>query len=66
MRVSVDREVCSGHVRCAALAPGVYRLDDQGYAVADNEPVPPELERSAERGALACPERAITLHHEDP
>lgn len=61
MRVTVDRDRCSGHVRCAALAPEVYQLDDEGYAVADDQPVSVEWEQAAERGALACPERAITI-----
>ncbi|MGC9666874.1 ferredoxin [Planosporangium sp. 12N6] len=61
MRISVDRGRCSGHARCAALAPEVYRLDEEGYSVAGERAVPPGLERQAERGALGCPEGAITL-----
>ncbi|SDY37627.1 ferredoxin [Micromonospora pattaloongensis] len=61
MRVTVDRDRCSGHVRCAALAPQVYRLDEEGYAAAGAHPVPPGQERPAERGALACPEGAISV-----
>jgi ferredoxin len=61
VRVTVDRDRCSGHVRCAALAPEVYQLDEEGYAVADAQLVPPQRERAAERGALACPERAIAI-----
>ncbi|MEV1289814.1 ferredoxin [Micromonospora sp. NPDC049679] len=61
MRVTVDRERCSGHVRCAALAPEVYQLDEEGYAIADAQFVPAERQRAAERGALACPEQAIAL-----
>jgi ferredoxin len=28
MRIGVDHDVCSGHGRCAAVAPNVYSLDD--------------------------------------
>jgi ferredoxin len=61
MRVSVDPSKCTGHARCFAMAPAVYELDDDGYCAVDNKVVPPELEAEAERGAAACPERAITV-----
>ncbi|PZM98132.1 MAG: ferredoxin [Actinobacteria bacterium] len=61
MRVTIDRSRCHGHVRCHAIAPEVYQLDEEGYAVADSVHVPPEHERNAERGALACPENAIVV-----
>ena len=61
MHVTVDRDRCSGHARCASLVPEIYRLDAEGYAVAEEQPVPPGRERAAERGALACPEQAIVV-----
>lgn len=60
MRVSVDRERCSGHARCVAIAPEVYDIDDDGYCVTDLT-VPAGLEDTARRGAAACPERAIVV-----
>ncbi|HEY8533475.1 MAG TPA: ferredoxin [Micromonospora sp.] len=61
MRVTVDRAKCHGHVRCNAIAPEIYRLNEEGYAVADGTEVPPEYEDAAERAALACPENAIIV-----
>lgn len=61
MRIHVDTERCSGHARCRALAPEVYELDDLGYNVTPAKVVPPELENAARRGALACPEQAISV-----
>jgi ferredoxin len=59
VRITFDRDRCSGHARCAALAPEVYRLDEEGYL---GEPTLTEgSERQAERGAMACPEGAITV-----
>ncbi|GAA3527038.1 ferredoxin [Amycolatopsis ultiminotia] len=60
MRIMVDTNKCSGHARCAALAPHVYALDDQGYAVPFDGEVAPEDEKAAVAGVHACPERAIT------
>ncbi len=61
MRIHVDTERCSGHARCRALAPEVYELDDLGYNVTPEKVVPAELESAARKGALACPEQAISI-----
>lgn len=63
MKIEIDAEMCSGHGRCQAAAPELYKLDYDGY----NEErgrgpieVPPGLEKAAEAGEWACPESAIT------
>jgi ferredoxin len=61
VRVSVDRERCTGHALCRAMAPDVYVLDELGYNVTLDSQVPPELAEQARRGALSCPESAITI-----
>jgi ferredoxin len=61
MKITVDAAKCSGHAQCNAMAPAVYPLDDLGYSAADQLEVPPELQRQAQDGAFACPERAITV-----
>ena len=61
MRISVDRAICSGHGRCAAVAPSVYWLDDDGYCGVTELDVPPGEEDAARSGANNCPERAITV-----
>lgn len=61
MIIRVDSHFCTGHARCAALAPEVYRLDDDGFNISDGDVVPSGLEQEAQRGADACPERAITF-----
>ena len=61
MRIHVDLERCTGHARCQDLAPDVYELDDDGYNVTPTYDVAPGLEDQARRGAMACPEAAITV-----
>ncbi|CAB4365479.1 MAG: ferredoxin [Actinobacteria bacterium] len=61
MKIIVDNDSCSGHGRCAALAPSVYVLDDRGYNAMNETQVSPENEAAARVGANNCPERAITL-----
>ncbi len=61
MRITVDREACTGHGRCYTVAPEVYEADDDGYCVIPSEIVPAGWERQAELGARNCPENAITV-----
>lgn len=61
MKISIDTAACSGHARCAAAAPQLFRLDDDGYAVPFEGEVPAGLEEAARDGERACPERAITV-----
>jgi len=61
--VKVDAEICTGHGRCYALAPGVFAPDDFGRCqiVGGDGEVPAELFDQARLGADNCPELAITL-----
>ena len=61
MKIKVDVESCVGHARCAAVAPDVFVLDDDGFNVTAEKEIPPELEEQARRGADACPEMVITI-----
>ncbi|MET8169010.1 ferredoxin [Streptomyces sp. NPDC005329] len=61
MKITIDKAGCSGHARCAAVAPGLFHLDDDGYALPVDGEVPQGLEQAARDGETACPERAITL-----
>jgi len=65
MKIRVDRSICAGHALCAAKAPDLYVLDDEGYCVADGVKVPAGREQAAQSGANVCPERAITLISDD-
>ena len=64
MQVKVNTSKCSGHGRCFAVAPGVYRLNRDGYNDTPDPVVKPGLEEEARKGAKACPERAITIVEE--
>ena len=61
MRIRVDTDLCSGQARCNATAPGIYALNDEGYNDTDDTEVHDRDLVAASRGALACPEGAITL-----
>ena len=61
MKVTVTPGRCQGHARCLAEGPDLYVLDDFGYNSTDIEDVPAALAEQARRGALACPEWALTI-----
>ncbi|MGY1502461.1 ferredoxin [Streptomyces sp. QTS52] len=61
MKITIDTSSCSGHARCAAAAPGLFRLDEDGYVLPVGGEVPEGLETAAHDGERACPERAITV-----
>jgi ferredoxin len=61
MKVIVDKDKCTGHARCNAVAPEVYPLDHDGYNALTEGEVPAGQEQHARDGAAACPERAIAV-----
>ena len=40
MRVEVDRDRCEGNAVCVGIAPDLFDLDDEDYAVIKADPVP--------------------------
>lgn len=62
MKFVVDAALCCGHGQCAATAPDVFSLDDDGFNVdvGNTVDVPRGQEAAARTGAGACPESAIT------
>lgn len=61
MKILVQASRCQGHARCLAEGPDVYVLDDLGYNTTNIDNVPDNLKEQARRGALACPELALTV-----
>jgi len=66
MKVRVDSDKCQGHNRCYALAPGLFKVDEYGYATARGDgTVPPDLREKAKLAVENCPERAIEIIEDD-
>jgi ferredoxin len=65
LKVHVDSNKCQGHNRCYALAPGLFKVDEFGYATERNDGVvPPDMEEKARLAVANCPERAIEIVEE--
>lgn len=61
MKVRVDRDRCQGHGVCAATAPDLFDLGDNGKSVVLVDVVAREHVDGARAAEASCPELAITL-----
>ena len=61
-KVTVDSEKCQGHNRCYAMAPGMFKVDEYGYATPRGDGVlTPDKIELAEKAVANCPEKAIAI-----
>lgn len=63
-RVRVNPIACEAHGMCAELLPEAIALDEWGYPIVDERPLPPALIDHARRAAQACPTFALLLERE--
>ena len=65
-KVTVNSEKCQGHNRCYAMAPRMFKVDDEGYATPRGDGVlTDETIALAQRAVENCPERAIEIVETD-
>jgi ferredoxin len=60
-KLRVNPIACSGHGLCAELLPELITLDEWGYPVIADQPVPARLAREARRAVTDCPALALRL-----
>jgi ferredoxin len=60
-QLRVNPIACSGHGLCAELLPELISLDEWGYPLLADEPVPDWLARRARRAVTDCPALALLL-----
>jgi ferredoxin len=63
-RLRVNPIACEAHGMCAELLPERIALDEWGYPVIDDEPLPAALLDHARRAAQACPTFALLVERE--
>ena len=61
MRVEVDHDRCEGNAVCVGIAPDVFDLDDDDYAVVKADPVPADQEARHRAG-----HRRVSPRRADP
>ena len=62
MKVFVDSGRCQGHTLCNMVAPDIFQLrDEDGHAYVVVDELSAAQEELAQKAAVGCPERAITV-----
>ena len=56
----VDRDRCEGNAVCLGIAPDIFALDDEDYAVVKADPVPADQEALVEQAIAECPRAALS------
>jgi ferredoxin len=65
-RLEIDRDRCQGHARCAALAPTLFSVDDEGNGlVLDAGTISIDLLDKAYLARSNCPELAIKITEQE-
>lgn len=60
-RIVVNPIKCSGHGLCAELLPERITLDEWGFPIVSDEPIPADLRKLARRAVSDCPALALSL-----
>ena len=50
VRVIVDHDRCEGNAVCMGIAPDIFDLDDEDYAVVKTDPIPADREDAGRAG----------------
>ena len=59
VRVIVDHDRCEGNAVCLGIAPDIFDLDDEDYAVVKTDPIPADQKALAEQAIAECPRAAL-------
>jgi ferredoxin len=65
LEVRVDPSACEAYGYCAELLSEMVTLDEWGYPMTSDGPVPPGLVAMAKKAARDCPKRAFLLSRTD-
>ena len=61
MALQVDPIACQAHGLCAHELPELIHLDEWGYPILPDGPIPPPLLKRAKSAANSCPVLALKL-----
>jgi ferredoxin len=59
MRVEVDHDRCEGNAICVGIAPDLFELDEDDYAVVKADQIPADQVGLAEQAVAECPRAAL-------
>ncbi|MGN6780797.1 MAG: ferredoxin [Marmoricola sp.] len=64
-KVKVDYDLCESNAMCEALAPDVFRIDDDDFLQVDDPRVTDENRDRVQQAVAACPKSALSIVEED-
>ncbi|MGV0772952.1 ferredoxin [Mycobacterium syngnathidarum] len=59
MRIEVNRERCEGNGVCVGIAPALFELDDEDYAIVKVDEIPSDHDELATQAIAECPRAAL-------
>ena len=59
--LSVNPILCDGYGHCGELAPDLVHMDEWGYPIVADEPIPRELARETRMAVSMCPRLALLV-----
>lgn len=63
-KVKVDFDLCESNAMCEAIAPDVFRIDDDDFLQVDDPTVTDENRDRVQRAVAACPKSALSIVEE--
>jgi ferredoxin len=60
-QLRVNPILCDAYGHCAELLPELIQLDEWGYPILDQRPIPERLAKDARRVVSTCPRLALAL-----
>jgi len=61
MKAFVDKDTCIGCGLCPSISPDIFRMDDDGLAIAEDVEISDDMLAEANEAVEACPTAAITI-----
>jgi len=65
-KVSVDWDLCESNGICEAMAPDMFRLDDEDLLQVDDEAVTSDNRERVQRAVAGCPKSALSIVEDQP
>ena len=62
-RLRVNMIECEAHGVCAELFPERVTLDEWGYPILADGPIPPDLAKDTRSAVSLCPRLALAIEH---